>query len=383
VGVFALVKTSAGFALICSALLTLPHVSPGASVRAPALYAANPFEVYSDTLPRLYTIENLSYRIYPSLSRGLFSWRPYIGGVPAGRMSSGAFGGILDRSLLGSTRLTLRDSFRESSIPRSRERGSLLPTIYLPIDMPPIIARTIGEGGQLDISGHQKITLSGITHVRPNAVEVEGQSTSLFPDLRMEQELVVQLNGTIGEKIHVDVDHNSERQYEPENRIRLAYEGWEDEIIQSIEVGDVSLSISGPEFVAYSIPHQGLFGAKMISQVGPVDITTIASKEASSVESAEFVGQATMVTDSILDIHPAGNTFYLTFPDSVSSRSSPTSGSSGTTWMEPTTTKRVRWKAPGSCRTPPAPAGGTSFCRAPTRTSFSWTTARRSGSTLR
>lgn len=316
-GVFALVKTSAGFALICSALLTLPHVSPGASVRAPALYAANPFEVYSDTLPRLYTIENLSYRIYPSLSRGLFSWRPYIGGVPAGRMSSGAFGGILDRSLLGSTRLTLRDSFRESSIPRSRERGSLLPTIYLPIDMPPIIARTIGEGGQLDISGHQKITLSGITHVRPNAVEVEGQSTSLFPDLRMEQELVVQLNGTIGEKIHVDVDHNSERQYEPENRIRLAYEGWEDEIIQSIEVGDVSLSISGPEFVAYSIPHQGLFGAKMISQVGPVDITTIASKEASSVESAEFVGQATMVTDSILDIHPAGNTFYLTFPDSV------------------------------------------------------------------
>ena len=81
-------KTSAGFALICSALLTLPHVSPGASVRAPALYAANPFEVYSDTLPRLYTIENLSYRIYPSLSRGLFSWRPYIGGVPAGRIAA-------------------------------------------------------------------------------------------------------------------------------------------------------------------------------------------------------------------------------------------------------------------------------------------------------
>ncbi|HRY62067.1 MAG TPA: hypothetical protein P5266_07675, partial [Candidatus Fermentibacter sp.] len=230
---------------------------------------------------------------------------------------SGRITSVLDRSVLGSTRLTLRDSFRESSVLGSREEGSLLPTIYLPIDMPPILARTIGEGGQLDISGHQKITLSGITHYRPNAVEVEGESRSLFPDLRMEQELAVQLNGTIGEKIHVDVDHNSERDYEPENRIRLAYEGWEDEIVQSIEMGDVSLSITGPEFVSYSIPHEGLFGAKVVSQIGPVDITTIASKEASSTESAEFVGQAQMVTDSILDIHPAENVFYLTFPDSA------------------------------------------------------------------
>ncbi len=317
VGVSVLVERI-GRILVCSiALLALPREAAGASISAPSLFPVDPYSVYADTLPRLYTIQGVSIRFYPSVSNGLMSWRAYIGSTPCTRMSSGRITSVLDRSVLGSTRLTLRDSFRESSVLGSREEGSLLPTIYLPIDMPPILARTIGEGGQLDISGHQKITLSGITHYRPNAVEVEGESRSLFPDLRMEQELAVQLNGTIGEKIHVDVDHNSERDYEPENRIRLAYEGWEDEIVQSIEMGDVSLSITGPEFVSYSIPHEGLFGAKVVSQIGPVDITTIASKEASSTESAEFVGQAQMVTDSILDIHPAENVFYLTFPDSA------------------------------------------------------------------
>jgi len=129
--------------------------------------------------------------------------------------------------------------------------------------------------------------------------------------------LRVQLEGTIGEKVHVNVNHDSERSFGPQSSVSLRYEGYEDEIIQSIEMGDISLSITGPEFVSYSIPHQGLFGAKILAQVGPVEFTTIASRESGSTESSEFVGQATMVEDSILDIHPADNYFFYTLPDSV------------------------------------------------------------------
>ncbi|MBN2608254.1 MAG: hypothetical protein JXA64_03995 [Candidatus Fermentibacteraceae bacterium] len=82
-------------------------------------------------------------------------------------------------------------------------------------------------------------------------------------------------------------------------------------------MGDVSLSITGPEFVSYSIPSQGLFGAKILAQVGPVELTTIASRESGSSESAEFVGQATMVEDTILDINPADNYFFVTVPDTL------------------------------------------------------------------
>ncbi len=309
--------TKIGALLMAALVPCLLCGTAAASLEGVSLLSDDPFETYQDSIPRLYDLEGITVRVFPSRTPGILSWRPFCRESPCGRTSSGFLSEIVRRSVGSSTGLALRSSFSSQCIRRSVEEGKLLPTIYLPLDMPPILARTIGEGGQLDISGSQKITLSGITHYRPNAVQTEGQSQSLFPDLRMEQELRVQLDGTIGEKIHVEVDHDSEREMQPENRIRLAYEGWEDEIIQSIEMGDVSLSITGPEFVSYSIPHEGLFGAKVIAQAGPVDITTIASKEASSTESAEFVGQATMIADTLLDIYPANNYFYLTFPDSV------------------------------------------------------------------
>ncbi|MBN1433609.1 hypothetical protein JW921_02545, partial [Candidatus Fermentibacterales bacterium] len=291
----------------------------GAGIAPPELYPRSPFGFYDDTLPMLYDAADLgaSVDLRPSLRHGLISYRLQRGGIPVGPTRAAGISLLAERLVT----LSLSDYWRGYSsancIRRARADGSLLPTIYLPLEMPSFIAGAIGEGGQIDISGHQKITLSGISHVYPDRPAQEGERRSSFPDLKMEQELRVLLDGTIGEKVHVSVDHDSERQFQPENRISLTYDGYDDEVIQSIEMGDVSLAITGPEFVSYSIPHEGLFGAKMIAQVGPVDVTVIASKEASSTESAEFVGQATAVTDTILDIYPADNYFFLMYPDTV------------------------------------------------------------------
>jgi hypothetical protein len=216
---------------------------------------------------------------------------------------------------------------RTSAVRSSREAGSLVPTIYLPITMPGI-AGVIGEGGQLDITGHQKITISGISHIRPNQVSTEGVTR---PISRPEDGagVVINLDGTIGEKINVQVDHDTRRTWSPTTTSGSGYTGFDDEVIRSIEMGDVNLSITGPEFVSYSIPGQGLFGAKVEAQVGPLEITTIASKQGSSTASADFVGQATMVTDTLLDIRPAENYFFGVVPDTIPSRSSRTSGLPG------------------------------------------------------
>jgi len=238
-------------------------------------------------------------------------------GIPIGRTYSSSSDSINVRIMNWSLRESWLDVNRSFCLRTSIGGGDLIPTIYLPLDMPDVLADAIGEGGQLDISGYQKLTLSGITHYRPNMVEYEGGSQSLFPDLKMEQVLSVNLDGTIGEKIHVSVDHDSERELTPESTVRLTYDGDDDEIVQVVDLGDVSLSIQGPEFVSYSIPHNGLFGAKVLGQIGPVDITLIASKEAGATESSDFVGQATMEEDSILDINPADNYFFLTVPDSL------------------------------------------------------------------
>lgn len=302
------------------ALLPLLLSLSAASLQAMGVRGPTLIDSYPWTDPLSYTVlggPRIDIGLVPSAGSGFLCWRSYHRGYPVSTARCFPLDILAERTLAWSLRESWLSISRRNCIRQSHEQGSLVPTIYLPLDMPSILESTIGEGGQIDISGYQKITLSGITHYRPNAIELEGQSQSLFPDLKMEQELRVSLDGTIGQKIHVTVDHDSERSLSPQSTVSLRYEGYEDEIIQRIEMGDISLSITGPEFVSYSIPHQGLFGAKVLAQVGPVEITTIASREAGSTESAEFVGQATVVADSILDIHPADNYFFLTVPDSL------------------------------------------------------------------
>ncbi|MBD3369660.1 hypothetical protein GF402_04770 [Candidatus Fermentibacteria bacterium] len=305
------------FLLLQALVVVYTSAIAGIGVSPPSLLPDYPYRFLDREFPRIYGDVGYRVLVVPSVRKELLNFRLSYMGRPVSRARSWGVDPLLSRLTTEGMLRVWRRTNREHSIRRDREEGTLVPTIYLPLDMPTALERTIGEGGQLDISGHQKLTLSGITHYRPNAVLEEDESRSLFPDLKMEQELRIRLQGTIGEKIHVDVDHDSERSLQPESSISLRYEGWDDEIIQSVEMGDVSLSITGPEFVSYSIPHQGLFGAKVEAQVGPVDVTTIASKEASSTESAEFVGQATLYSDSLLDIHPARNYFFLTEPDTA------------------------------------------------------------------
>ncbi|MCD4701572.1 MAG: hypothetical protein K8S24_06920, partial [Candidatus Aegiribacteria sp.] len=297
-------------------MLFIANASAGAvGVRAPMLIPAYPWETEYST--DMLVDPGVSWKLVHSFRRSFLCWRLFYGSTPVSTLGCFPIDEMNHRSVEWSLRDTWTTMNRNNCLRTSRDQTSLIPTIYLPLDMPPILAGAIGEGGQIDISGYQKITLSGISHYRPNAVEREGESQSLFPDLKMEQELRVQLEGTIGDKVHVDVDHDSQRSFGPQSSLSLRYEGYEDEIIQRIEMGDISLSITGPEFVSYSIPHQGLFGAKIVAQVGPVEFTTIASREAGSTESSEFVGQATLVEDSILDINPADNYFFYTSPDSL------------------------------------------------------------------
>ncbi|MEA3266808.1 MAG: hypothetical protein U9P42_07685, partial [Candidatus Fermentibacteria bacterium] len=304
--------------LLIPALLFL-IVSPAnaAGLRSYTLIDENPSYWYQDSLPWLVSLPAAQIQVWSSLVGEGLSYRLTYRGYPLATSRTWSLDAVRSRLIGWSTWKEWTEANARNGIRNSDTRGNLVPTIYLPLSMPGLIGDAIGTGGQLDISGHQTISISGVSHIYPNRVNVEGASTSLFPDLKMEQDLRIRLDGTIGEKIHVAVDHDSQRQIGSDYSVSLSYDGDDDEIIQSIELGDVNLSITGPEFISYSIPHQGLFGAKLIAQAGPFDITAIASKEGSSTETSDFVGQASLVNDSILDIRPANNYFFRAFPDTV------------------------------------------------------------------
>lgn len=198
---------------------------------------------------------------------------------------------------------------------KQRSKGGLIRDIELPIKFPTRIAGIIGQGGKLDVSGSQRIELGGNKPTNFDLSTTENTSSSWFPQLEMKQHLSVNLKGTVGEKINVYIDHDSEREFELENTIRLEYKGDEDEIVQSINAGNTELSLPGIALIGGATPHKGLFGIKAQSKIGPIGLTTIASKEATENAERKWSGGGKSSQEmKIEDVDFAKARFFVLLP---------------------------------------------------------------------
>ncbi len=206
-------------------------------------------------------------------------------------------------------------------------RGGLLKDIELPVRLPGVLGQVVSGKAGLRVSGRQRLELGGKSSYQVGQIVDPNRSNSKFPQLHMEQELRVSLKGNVGDKISVLVDHDSSQRTSDKNKIRIRYEGTEDEILREIEAGNTSLSLgSGPEFITPSFSHQGLFGIRAGAQIGPATLTLIASKEESQKQTTSFTGQARLDTVQINDTQYAHSQFYavLMAPGSPSLTVDPT-----------------------------------------------------------
>ncbi len=163
-----------------------------------------------------------------------------------------------------------------------------LPTIA----MPRAVQRVLGSSaGKLKLDGTEKVMIEAGSTKRKNVAIYETDNASRF-DLKMKQETNLHLSGTIGEKISVNLKYNSkqdEQLFDP-NNVSLKYTGDEDEIIQSIEAGNISLALAGSRYISYSTSSQGLFGVTSKFKYGDLDLTLIASKEEGQKNTQNYVG---------------------------------------------------------------------------------------------
>jgi hypothetical protein len=175
---------------------------------------------------------------------------------------------------------------------RVDKAGKGLLSITIPIPLPRRLEQIVGRGQEtnLSVQGSEKIAISGRSEWCSNCPKTEGQvRQDKFPDLNMEQELNVSLRGTIGEKINVEIQHASAGEgAQSTNRVRINYRGFEDDVIQLVEMGDTDLSLSGAQLVSYSGAAKGLFGVKAVAKTGPLDVTVIASKEEGETAQGSF-----------------------------------------------------------------------------------------------
>ena len=113
-------------------------------------------------------------------------------------------------------------------------------------------------GNEIDIRPQGSAELSfGINRsTRDNpALPANQRSTTTFD---FDQQIQLNVVGHIGEKLKISTSYNTEATFDFENQMKLEYTGYEDEIIQKIEAGNVSLPLKGQLITG----SQTLFGIK-------------------------------------------------------------------------------------------------------------------------
>jgi hypothetical protein len=172
----------------------------------------------------------------------------------------------------------------------SRKKDGLV-NFDLPFQLPKGLSSIFGEGApNLRVSGSEQITIGGTSSWRVDEQQREGRQRSKFPTLEMRQQLNVRLNGTIGDKLHIDINQNSEASTSLENQIKIYYQGYDDDVVQRVDLGNTNLSLPRTQYISYSARQEGLFGVKMTGRLADWDFTAIASKQEGQSDVASFSG---------------------------------------------------------------------------------------------
>lgn len=149
--------------------------------------------------------------------------------------------------------------------------GSLT-NIDIPVPANPLFSIFGGRGINLHVSGG--VDLHGAFRNQSSDVSTVSQldKSRSEPDFR--QDVQVNVSGTVGQKLNILADWNTQRTFEYENQLKIKYTGFDDEIVQSVEAGNVSLQTPG-----LIGGGQALFGIKAKMQMGPLILTTLLSQK--------------------------------------------------------------------------------------------------------
>ena len=129
-----------------------------------------------------------------------------------------------------------------------------------------------------------------------------------IPTFDFKEKIQMNVTGTIGDKMELGVNYNTDALFEFENRTKLQYSGKEDEILKKVEAGDVTLPLTGTLITgSYS-----LFGLKTEMQFGKLTVTTVLSQQKGESSVIEVKGGAQLTDYEIFaDEYEANRHFFL------------------------------------------------------------------------
>ncbi len=166
-----------------------------------------------------------------------------------------------------------------------RRRGGLGINVVVPGGRQSAFTTIFGKNEvDLRVNGQADIKAGFDYRKSDQQVAFTGRASQLDPDFK--QDLRLGITGTIGDKLQIDLNYNSLNQFDYQNQLKLQYQGYEDEIIQSIEAGNVFLQT--PSTLIRG--GQSLFGIKSEFQLGGVHLTTVISQQEGQSSSLSIDG---------------------------------------------------------------------------------------------
>jgi cell surface protein SprA len=169
---------------------------------------------------------------------------------------------------------SLKKYWRErSQSSTSLSKDGIIPSIYIGGQ---VFDRIFGSN-TIDIrpQGSAELTFGVLANKREDpTLNVRQQKTVNFD---FEQNIQMNVQAKIGDKIQFNTNFNTQAVFDFENKLKLNYEGKEDEIIKLIEAGDVSMPLSTTLIQG----TQSLFGFKAKLQFGRTTVTGLFSEQES------------------------------------------------------------------------------------------------------
>jgi len=129
-----------------------------------------------------------------------------------------------------------------------------------------------------------------------------------IPTFDFKEKIQMNVTGTIGDKMQLGVNYNTDAMFDFENKTKLQYAGKEDEIVKKVEAGDVTLPLTGTLITgSYS-----LFGLKTELQFGKLNVTSVLSQQKGEKSTIEVKGGAQINDFEIYaDDYEANRHFFL------------------------------------------------------------------------
>lgn len=147
----------------------------------------------------------------------------------------------------------------------------------------------------------------GVTSTKTDnaSLSVDQQKNVAFD---FKSQLQVNVTGKIGEKLGLEIKYDTKQTFDFETNVKVEYTGDEDEIIQKIEAGNVSLPLPGTLITG----SQSLFGVKTQLKFGKLDVTTVFSRQNSETKTVEIQGGAQVRDFEVsVDAYDANRHFFL------------------------------------------------------------------------